>query len=284
MKNFKDCELKGRVLSACLQQDRTSQELFEAIQHPVKHALHAELYQLRRRGYLSLTSSNPHTYTLTKKGRIHAADPYLSIKRKQESIQRRVLAILENDERFQEAVENEVKEHLSNIPSSSASLSSSQSANPHQENSQLIEQLKSKDDEITRLQFQVQEMCRQKTDIRQREASKQKSPEEQKQDHKRVQERKKLATEYASRQRLLDLDFFRQWGDMLPYRLKHMQLYRKGSVEIMSRANPEHRRGHTKRMLHRDEIIVASLYIKQYRKDGIIVAGQCMREDKLLRW
>ncbi len=285
MKQYKDCQLKGQILATLLREDLSSREIQEIVQHPSNRSFWSELYALRRRGYLTTTSTmKPYLYSLTKKGEIHAADPFIMKKHKQEYLQRRVSAILNNDESFKQALEIELEKHPSGTTSTPASITSSPNANRNEETSQLIKELKAKDDEVALLQFQVQEMRRQKSDIRQRESLKRPSPEEQKKEKARIEKRRKIATAYASRNRLLDMEFFRVWGDLRPYRLKYMQLFKPGSVEIMSRSNPEHARGHTGGVLSPSEVIGAKLFIKQYRNDGIIVSGQCMRDEKLLRW
>jgi predicted transcriptional regulator len=285
MKTYKDCELKGRILH-CIANDRnTSRAIYAEVQHPSYPAFKSELNQLKRRGYITISNDKrPYLYTLTKKGRLHATDPYISIKRKQENIQLRVDAILTDSERFKEAVNSEVQSRLPGISSPSSQIPSYQSDNPHHGTAHFLEELKSKDLEIARLQYRVQELTRTQTATRQQSLPTTKTPEEQKQEQERVQRRQKLANMYASQRRLLDYQFFRQWGDMWPYRMKHLQLFKSGSVEIMSTSNPEHARGHTRGTLNEGGIIGAGFFIKQIHKDGIIVHGKGMTEDKLLRW
>jgi predicted transcriptional regulator len=218
MKLYKDCELKGKILGIISNKGKiTSREIYEEINHPSYPAFKSELNQLKRRGYITISNnSKPFFYTLTKNGKLHAADPYIYKKKRQEHLQKRVSSILNDDVRFQEAVQNEVQNRLPGISSPSSQIPTSQSDNLHQENADLMEELKLKDVEIARLLYRVQELTRTQTITRQKATPIPKTPEEQKQEQERVQRRQKLAQMYASQRRLLDYQFFRQWGDMWP--------------------------------------------------------------------
>jgi len=285
MKHYKDCQLKGRILHCIVNNITTSRGIYEKIGHPSYPAFRSELYSLKRRGYITtLTSKKPHTYSLTKLGRLHAQDPYIQKRRKQEYINSRVDAILNDNERFQAAVENEVKNRFPVIPSPSGNFSPSQKVNPHPETAHLMAELKSKDEKIIKLNNRIRELMQPKISTCQPRLPASKTPQEQKQEQERVIRRQKLAQMYASHRHPLDFDFFQRWGDMHPYRMKHLQLFKAGSVEILGSSNPEHGRGHARRPLSPQEIVMAQFVIKDMRKDGIIVHGKGMSSDRLLRW
>ncbi|WP_292464586.1 hypothetical protein [Methanolobus sp.] len=281
---MKKYEFKSKVLRTLLQGNKSSREIYEQVGHPNYGAYRSALFQLKRRGYISIDKDvNPRIYSLTKLGKEHAENPLKYKEIKYANLQRRVSQILNDNEMFQEAVANEVKNRFPSITSPFGNSPSSQNVNPHVETAHLMAELKSKESEIMRLN-RILELMQKQTATGKPRLPPTKSPQEEKQEQERVLRRQKLARAYASRRHMLDFRFFKSWGDMWPYKMKHLQLYKNGSVEILGMSNPEHGRGHTRGMLDEGGIIGAVFFIKQMRKDGIVVSGKGMAEDKLLRW
>jgi hypothetical protein len=169
MKLYKDCQLKGRILGIVLRKGTaTSREIYEQVQHPSYNAFKSEVNQLKRRGYLTVSNnSKPYLYKLTRQGRLHAHDPYINVKRKRKNNQLRVTATLNNDIRFREIVDVEVKKRLSDMPFPSSHFPPFYPVDPYQQAAYILDELKFKDGEIIRLQNQVQQLTRVQTNIRQ---------------------------------------------------------------------------------------------------------------------
>lgn len=78
-KNYKDCKLKGLILSAIRSGSNTAKTIHPAIGYP-EHIdnLYSELHFLRRYGYITAKKvGRVSTYSLTKKGFAHALNPEL---------------------------------------------------------------------------------------------------------------------------------------------------------------------------------------------------------------
>lgn len=288
MKGYKDGTLKYQILSYIFHNSGcTSQDLAEHIGHPNIKTLRSEVYYLRRYGgYISSDKSSiPHRLTLTKLGIKGAQDPHsVQIKRqeRQERVQAMVMSILEDDEKFAEAVEAEVKIRLKEIDAGIRKRPIVETVESPAD-SALKEKLQAKDLRIQELQAQVQHLKLHKANVPTKVAPKEKTPEEQKQESERRLRREKLAMQYQ--RKYLDARFFSIWGDMLPYKMSHMQLYNIGSIEIMSKNNPEIRRGHTRRLLYPPEIIGAKFHIIKMSKNGILISGQGLPGGQVsLRW
>jgi hypothetical protein len=222
-------------------------------------------------------------YSTTKKGQFHAQEPYYYQRRKQERIQSRVSAILNDDEQFSQAVDEEVKTRLSEIESGVREAPQIIESVTNTDDSALRQELNEKNSKIQELEAQVQHLLLHKSNVATNPKPQEKTPEEQKAESERRKRREQLAMDY--RGRYLDSDFFVRWGDMRPYKMKHLQLFRKGSVEILSKSNPEHSRGHTRRILYSQEVLGAKLYIIKMHKNGINIVGRGLLSDKvLLRW
>jgi len=106
----------------------------------------------------------------------------------------------------------------------------------------------------------------------------------------RIAKRQDLVDEYFSNNYIIDIHFFRRWGGgMVPVTIKKIwDLYnpfQQGSVEIMSRGNREFTRGHAVEM-DADLIISTDFYFYQESKNGngIEIYGHGMKEPRLLKW
>jgi hypothetical protein len=284
MKLYKDCELKGQILRIILLHGATtSRFIFESIKHPNYNAFRSELNLLKRRGYLTITNdSKPYIYKLTSKGCLHAQDPFLTIKRRQKNAQLRVAAVLNNDMRFRQIVDSEVHKRLCQMPFPASHFPPFFPADPYQQAAYILDQLNFKDGEILRLRNQLQQTTRTQTNVCQTPPVNPKNPINQKPQRERALYRPRLAELYVSQRRLLDSEFFNQWGDVFPCHLRHIPLFRKGSVGLMSASNPE--TGNNKRMLDPNEIDMVGFHIIQLRKEGIVINGKGMNYEKLLRW
>jgi len=284
MKLYRDCQLKGKILGIILRKGgATSREIYEQVQHPNYAGLRSELSQLKRRhGYITtLSDKKPYVYILTKKGRLHAQDPYLTIKRRQKNIQLKVAALLNNDVLLQQIVDSELYKRLCQMPFVSSHFPPFFPADPYQQAAYILDELKFKDAEIASLQNQLQ-LTRAQTNECRNPPVNPKNPINQKPQRERALYRQRLAELYVSQRRLLDLEFFKQWGDVYPCQLGHMPLFRAGSVGLISMSNSEQKSD--KRMLDSNEIDIAEFYIMQMRKDGILIGGKGMTSEKLVRW
>jgi hypothetical protein len=285
-KQFRDCDLKGRILRQVQlsgsQSKPTARELFEAVNHPNFDSFLSSLHRLKKYGYIStVAGSHPYRYTLTRKGETHAQDPYKYKRAKQEGLQMRISAILNDDEQFSQAVEEEVRKRLSEIESGTREPPIIETEK--EDNTDLKEELEEKNSRIQELEAQVQHLIRHKLNVPTKPVPIEKSPEEQKAENERRQRREGLVVQYQ--RRYLDAAFFSQWGDILPYKMSHMQLYREGSVEILSKSNKEHARGHTRRLLYPQEILNGKYRIIKVTKNGISIAGQGLPGGQTsLRW
>ncbi|MEZ5334169.1 MAG: hypothetical protein R2741_02475 [Methanolobus sp.] len=236
---------------------------------------------MRRRGYISKVGNvKPARYKLTKKGRVHAQDPFIQKKRKQELLQHRVSAILNDDEKFREALEVEIQNRMK----TPQSLSGGPVSQPTESinDSEVIKIIRDKDDQIAKLQMQLQQIRRQSQPAGPvRQAQRTKSPEKLKEENARIKKRKKLAELYASRNRLLDAAFFTKWGDLRPYKIKFKGWFSANSIEILSPSNPEIRRGHAhKHPLSPRDIPAAKFHIVDMNEKGITIRGRGLPDGK----
>ncbi|WP_319506926.1 hypothetical protein [uncultured Methanolobus sp.] len=246
---------------------------------------------MRRRGYIIVTNDGrPYEFALSRKGREHCRDPFVQKKRKQESLQHRVSAILNDDDRFKEALETELQNRMNGTPSilsGGHGGSVSAPASSLNEN-EVIKVIRSKDEEISKLQCQLQEMKRQAqgpTTPVSTGPQRQRTPEQVKEERLLVRRRKKLATVYTSTNRFLDMNFFAKWDGNFPYRMKHSQWYKPGSVEILSEKNPEVRaRDHVTGKLPPDFILAHQFKITHFGKNSITVEGRGLREKCTMRF
>ncbi|WP_156916255.1 hypothetical protein [Methanolobus tindarius] len=229
----------------------------------------------------------PLRYSTTKSGQKEALQgPHsVQIKRqeRQERVHAMVMSILNDDERFSAAVADSVKTQLREIATGTREAPIIETVEKPVDDSALIQELNEKGLRIQELEAQVQHLKLHKSNVPTRPPPVEKSPEEQKAENERRQRREQLAMRY--RGMLLDAPFFHHWKDMFPFKMKHMELYKTGSVEIMSPSNPEHRRGHARRPLSPAEVIGAQFHITKMTKAGIVIQGKGLPGGQVsLRW
>ncbi|WP_321430837.1 hypothetical protein [uncultured Methanolobus sp.] len=289
MKQYRDCDLKGRILRSIHQSPigshPTARAIFDAVGHHNFDSFLSTIHRLKKYSYISvIPDSRPFQYRLTRKGQEHAHDPYKYKKAKQQHLEQRIRAILNDDDRFSGEVEKEVRQRLSEIESGTREAPPIiETVETEADDSALKAELESKNLRIQELEAALQHLKLHQSNVPTKAAPPEKSPEEQQKENERRQRREKLAMNY--RGMLLDAAFFGQWGDMLPFRMKHLQLYREGSVEIMSKSNPEIRRGHARRPLYPPEVAGARFHITKMNKNGISISGQGLPGGQTsLRW
>ncbi|WP_321429923.1 hypothetical protein [uncultured Methanolobus sp.] len=287
MKSFRDGTLKFAILNYVLHNSgTTSQDIAKHVQHESIKTLRSEIYYLKRSGYITVDSKTGtlNHYSTTKKGKIHAQDPHRYKRIKQERIQAAVRSILENDEQFSSEVQKEVRQRLSEIESGIREAPPIiETVETEADDSALKAELESKNLRIQELEAALQHLRLHKANVPTKAAPPEKSPEEVKKENERRQRREQLSMRY--RGMLLDASFFHHWKDMFPFRMKHLQLYKSGSVEIMSPSNPEHRRGHARRPLSPNEIIGGKYHITKMTKAGIVIQGMGLPGGQAsLRW
>ena len=290
VKNFRDCDLKGLTLRqihhfSMQSRNPTARELFDAVQHPDFDSFLSSMHRLRKYGYVStVAGSRPYRYQLTKKGIEHSRDPYKYKKAKQQSLQTRVRSILENDENFAAAVEDEVRARLKEIESGIREPPVIESIiEKEADDSALKAELALKNQRIQELEAALQHLRLHKANVPTKAAPPEKSPEEQQKESERIKRRERLAMNY--RGMLLDAAFFSAWGDMFPFRMRGMALFKEGSVEILSKSNPEIRRGHARQVLSPNQVLWARFHITKMNKNGISIGGQGLPGGQTsLRW
>lgn len=283
-KFYPDCQLKGQVLTSLLEQDRTVKEMHSIVQHPNFNAFKAEVSQLKRRGYLTVSEhKRPKRYKLTKKGVEHASDPFITIRRRQESLQNRVSQILNDDEAFAEALRIEVEKHTGGSIASGGSGGAVSKPSASVNDEQVIKVIRGKDDEIAKLQMQLQQMKRQSqstaptiSKIRQQ---RQQTPEQINEENLRIKKRRKLAQMYHNR--YLDADFFAKYGDLRPFKFKFKKWLSPNSIEVMSKNNPEIKRGHAhKKPIPANVIPQCQFRIVGVDEKGITITGHGLPDGK----
>jgi hypothetical protein len=289
-KLYKDCTLKHAILTTLAQSEHgmTTRELFDRVGHPSWESFRVEVYQLWRRGqYLTrskVDGKREYRYSLSKLGKEHSVDAFKTIRKRQENIHAKVSAILNDDEAFRQAVEQEASRRSSCGPVSGGSGPvSTPTTSVNDEN--VISMIRAKDKEITMLQMQLQELRRQSqtgaaTTVR-AQAQRERTPEEVKEERLRIKRRRKLAEMYASQNMYLDSTFFAKWGDLRPYKLKFKQWLSDNSIEIMSKNNPEIRRGHAhKQPIPPQAISQCGFHIVKMDSKGISIAGRGLPDGK----
>jgi hypothetical protein len=117
-KIYHDCQLKGKILNAISHGQNTAKLIFTAVQYPHHiDSLYRELNFLRTYGYLKKHKGAETSYSLTKKGRIHAFNPTLFKDAKNNRFNKdltdTVEGILENDDKFNDAVKKYADKNLS---------------------------------------------------------------------------------------------------------------------------------------------------------------------------
>ncbi len=102
-KTHKDCSLKGMVLRAVAKNNNnaTSRQIFSSIDYHNYSAFRVSLHQYVKHGYLrKCGDKKPYHYCLTKKGFLHANDPFVLKKRRELRYWQHVSRILSNENEF----------------------------------------------------------------------------------------------------------------------------------------------------------------------------------------
>ncbi|WP_407282357.1 hypothetical protein V7O59_14155 [Methanolobus sp. ZRKC1] len=288
MKTYRDCDLKGRILrqvQLCGSQSPTARELFIAVQHHDFDSFLSSLHRLKKYGYLStVPDSRPYRYQLTRKGIEHAREPYIYKIRKQQHLQERIRSILEDDERFSEEVEKEVRTRLSEIQTGTREAPIVETVTKEADDSALREELESKDRTIHELQAQIQHLKIHAANVPMKAATpKEKTPEQQQAENERIDRRKRLVKFYSGK--YLDSQFFEHWKEIYPYKIKFKVWHSENSVELMSSSNKEHSRGHTLGKLPPMAIMDAKFHIIRVDDKGITIRGRGLPDGQAnLRW
>jgi len=260
-------------------------------------SLRRELTFLRHQGYLrKLGKKPPHRFELTKTGIEHANNPFLKYNFKRnlmlEEARRTADAILENDDRFKEAVKNYVKNNVQEVDLGDKKTNKIDHSNEvvrivekpllKPENNivevdfgdgktkqielsngeiKAVTDLKAvAEEQATRLieyeniirWYQSQEARDNTVSIK--ELNRELSTAE------RIQKRQALVYEYINNNYAIDAQFFKLFGNMVPVVIKKVwdwhNPFLQGSVEIMSRGNSEFKRGHAVEM--DDDLIIST--------------------------
>ena len=288
-------------------------------------SLRREITFLRHQGYLrKLGKKPPHRFELTKSGIEHAINPFIKFEYKRnlmlDEARRTADAILENDDRFKEAVKNYVKNNAHAVDLGDKKTNQIEHSNdfirmvekpvlkPENNIQEVdlgdgqIKQLKHSNEDIkavedlkaltaeqaTRLQeyenalrwYQSREEAENTIDIKQ--LNREVTTAE------RIAKRQALVDEYFNNNFVIDIQFFKRWGGgMIPVTIRKVwdwyNPFQRGSVEIMSRGNSEFKRRHAVEM-DEDLIISTEFYFYQEVDNGIEIFGNGMNEPQLLKW
>lgn len=105
---------------------------------------------------------------------------------------------------------------------------------------------------------------------------------------KRMNDRKRLVALYLNHNYRIDSQFFKEWGNLRPYRMKgfgFVKQFQRGAVEILSPNNQEIvLRNHTKGVLFDREIIDAQFKIISRVSDGIWMDGIGMKQKCFMKY
>lgn len=294
MKQLNDNVLKGMILRVILNGNHYSRDIYNHIDYGDKQSFYSEMNNLKRRGYVSKKGDKkPFHYVLTKKGRIHAKDPFIIQRNKEKYIE----DVLMNDDRFRAEVEriaNKMSSHTHSVDHAEGQPEFFESGTdiiPEEktpEQCSKCEELKNKNEELKK---QLKENLELIVYLR-NENKALKNPVKTKtikkdfqiKKERRIKERKRLFNYYNKGGYNLDYEFFKHWKDNYPYRMKRFGLFKKGSVEIISKSNMEHDRGHVAEMLNPYQINDARFHITKITNKGIIVRGYGMGKEKLMTW
>ncbi len=106
-KTHKDCTLKGMVLRAVAKNNNnsTSREIFNSINYNNYRSFRVSLHHYTRNGYLKKCGDKkPYHYCLTKKGFLHANDPFVLKKRREMRYWQHMSRILANEKEFMHGI------------------------------------------------------------------------------------------------------------------------------------------------------------------------------------
>ncbi|GEM_PF-3566993 len=301
MKKFRDCQLKGIILQCLVDEDKTSEQIYQHINIPdyPKQHLFSELYALKRRGYLS-RDAKTRTYRLNKKAHEHVANPYISIQKRRDNIQLKVNAILENEEVFKQAVRVEVENRIgsggNHVSSGHGGPISQPASSVNDEAVQKL--LQAKDVEIEKLQRYVLHLRRESQsqspqNPQTAQPSTTLSPEQQQQqqqkqkdERQRIRRRRRISEFYASRNLPIDARFLAEWnrGNDNPigvYKFKFKGWWSKNSLAVIGRSNPELSRKHVlDKPLDQRGLMMANIRITGMDQSGISIAAPALQDGK----
>ena len=331
-KQIPDRILKGMVLSAIEQGNSTTAEIRKHIAtvpyyceyseidefgNPMNSnyyvysnygGLRRELTYLRHQGYIrKLGKKPPHRFELTKTGIEHCNNPFLKsdykLNRMINEARKYADEILENDDRFMEAVKKYVNENHSdevtrivekpvikpenNLLEVDIGDGKTKQIEFYNGEVKAVIELKAVAEEQSRRLIEYEKIIRWYQSQEEVDNTKQINREHT--TAERIAKRQALVDEYFSNNYMIDINFFRRWGGgMVPVTIKKVWDYNpftRGSVEIMSRGNREFTRGHAVEM-DEDLIITTEFYFYQESKNrnGIEIYGYGMKEPQLLKW
>jgi len=287
--------------------------------------LRRELTFLRHQGYIKkLGMKKPHRFELTKTGIEHAINPFIKYDFKRilmlDEAKRTADAILENDDRFKEALKNYVKNNAravdlwdkktnqidhsnevvrmvekpvlipeNNVLEVDLGDGKTKQIEHSNEDTKLVADLRAlAEEQATRLiEYENALRWYQRRDevdntIGIKQLNREITTAE------RVAKRQALVDEYINNNYMIGEQFFKLWGGgMVPVTIKKVwnwyNPFARGSVEIMSRGNSEFKRGHAEEM---DEELIfnTQFYFYQEVEKGIELFGNGMNEPQLLKW
>jgi hypothetical protein len=89
--------------------------------------------------------------------------------------------------------------------------------------------------------------------------------------------RQKLSQHYYGNRMLLDAQFFQQWQNVVPVKVKGVKWFTKNSVEFISKSNKEFARGHAVEM-NPEQMYDSQFHIIDISRDGITIGGRGVAE------
>ena len=272
--------------------------------------LRRELTYLRHQGYIrKLGKKPPHRFELTKTGIEHCNNPFLKsdykLNRMIDEARKYADEILENDDKFMEAVKKYVNKNHSNEVTRMVEKTVIKPENNLLEvdigdgKTKQIEFYNGEVKAVTELKAVAEEQSKRlieyenvirwyqsKEEVDNTIAIKQLNRELS--TAERVAKRQAIVDEYSSNNYILDKNFFNIWGGgMVPVAILKVwdwyNPFQQGSVKIMSRGNSEFKRGHAVEM-DAELILSTQFYFYRELENGIEIYGNGMKEPQLLKW
>lgn len=267
-KTLKDGVLKGLILNAVLDEKHSSHTIFQTIEYQNYNAFLVALNRLTRYGYLAKIgkgkcNSKPFKYSLTKKGVIHAQNPFLNIQHRENYINKRAIELMQDTEQFQNAVAEYSRIHYGSgggaggyVPSYDDMMGTEDIEHTHG--------IITKTEPKPLSEWQIKAKAR-------------------------YERRLPIVGEYKTE--YLDERFFKLWKGIYPYLMKGKTFDKGvlGSVEIFSISNPEvTQRKHVKGRLTAEQIYLSEFRIDKVKmKDGkivsIVIDGRGLRKPYEMR-
>ena len=115
-KSLQDGVLKGQILVSVSDKKTSSRSIFNTIEYTNYNSFMSAMHRLTRYGYLhregrGKCGKHPYTYSLTKKGVLHAQNPLLNLQHRNAFVQKLAMEFMENTEQFQQAVAEYARIH-----------------------------------------------------------------------------------------------------------------------------------------------------------------------------